>query len=155
MRIAFDIDDTLIPTQPGTFATGWPQGLVGRLFAQEPLRTGTAPLMRTLTTEGWELCVYTTSLRTPSYLRGLFWCYGVRIRDVVNQDRHWRWLAKQSGRNRCSKYPPAFGFDLLVDDSEGVWEESVQFRFPMVLVRPGDHDWTEKVLTAARGMPRR
>jgi hypothetical protein len=108
--------------------------------------------MRALASECWDVWVYTTSLRSPSYLRGLFWCHGVRLRGVVNQDIHCRWLEKQRGKYRCSKYPPAFGIDLLVDDSEGVWEESVQLRFTMVLVRPHDHDWVEKVMAAARGM---
>jgi hypothetical protein len=152
MRIAFDIDDTLIPAVPGAFAVTWPRGLMGRLFAQEPLREGAVPLLRALAREGWDVWVYTTSLRTPAYLSGLFWCHGVRLRGVVNQERHWRWLEKQRGSDRCSKYPPAFGIALLVDDSEGVWEESVRFRFPMVLVRPGDADWAGKVLTAARIM---
>ena len=82
----------------------------------------------------------------------MFRCYGVRIRGVVNQEVHWQWLRRQPAKYQCSKYPPAFGIDLLVDDSVGVQEESVRFRFPMVLVQPTDRDWTEKVLAAARGM---
>jgi hypothetical protein len=155
MRIAFDIDDTLIPCGRDSFAAGWPRGFIGKLFAREPLRDGAVPLMQTLTKEGWDLWVYTTSFRTPFYLRTLFRCYGLPIRGVVNQEIHWRWLRRQDGKYHCSKYPPAFGIDLLVDDSEGVQQESVRFRFQMVLVRPGDSDWADKVLAAARGMAAR
>ena len=154
MRIAFDIDDTLIPCGIESFAAEWPRGILGRLFAREPLRDGAVPLMRTLAKEGWELWVYTTSFRNPFYLRALFRCYGLILRGVVNQEIHWRWLRRQGGSFNCSKYPPAFGIDLLVDDSVGVHEESVRFRFPMVLVRPADRDWTDKVLAAARKIVR-
>src|SRR6266540_1663491 len=99
MRIAFDLDDTLIPSRPDLFAVEKPRGLLGRLFAQEHLRHGTADL------------------------------------------------------RRCSKYPPAFGIDLLVDDSEGVWLEGQQFRFNVVHVLPSDVAWAEKVLAAVKGRP--
>ena len=55
MRIAFDIDDTLIPCGGDSFAASWPRGFVGRLFAREPLRNGAVLLMQTLAKEGWEL----------------------------------------------------------------------------------------------------
>ena len=53
-----------------------------------------------------------------------FLAYGVRLGGVVNQDRHVRTLRDSRPRaNECSKYPPAFGIDLLVDNSQGVKEE--------------------------------
>jgi hypothetical protein len=62
-----------------------------------------------------ELWVYTTSYRSPRSLRGWFRCLGVPLAGVVNQARHERVV----GRQGPSKYPPAFGIDLHVDDSEG------------------------------------
>ena len=45
----------------------------------------------------------------------------------------------------CSKYPPAFGIDLLVDDSAGVEIEGRRFGFSVVRVAPDDVDWVVKV----------
>ena len=47
-----------------------------------------------------------------------------------------------------SKYPPAFGIDLHIDDSEGVLEEGREHGFRVVVVTPNDERWTEKVLDA-------
>jgi hypothetical protein len=52
MRIALEIDDTLIPCGGDSFVAGWPRGFVGRLVAREPLREGPASLMKTLAKEG-------------------------------------------------------------------------------------------------------
>jgi hypothetical protein len=146
MRIAFDLDDTLIPGCPDLFPVERPLHFLGRLFAQEPLRQGTAELMRSLVRHGCEVWVYTTSLRRPRYIRSLFRCYGIRLGGAINANLHWTWLQRQPSSLRCSKYPPAFGIDLLVDDSEGVWMEGQQFRFRVVHVLPSDADWQAKVL---------
>jgi hypothetical protein len=152
MRIAFDLDDTMIPSHSELFAVEKPRGLLGRLFAQEHLRHGTAELLRSLTRQGCDLWVYTTSLRSPRAIRALFRWYGVRLGGAINQEVHWDWLRRQpDDLRRCSKYPPAFGIDLLVDDSEGVWLEGQQYRFQVVHVLPSDVAWTEKVLAAVKG----
>ena len=148
MRIAFDLDDTLIPSFSGLFAVEPPEGFFRRWLAGEWLRAGATALLRTLAGHGCEVCVYTTSLRRPGTIRRLFRCYGVGLREVVNGERHYRWMERQRGRYPCSKYPPAFGIDLLVDDSEGVQMEAKQFGFQMVLVRPEDDDWADKILLA-------
>ncbi len=46
-------------------------------------------------------------------------------------------------------YPPAFGIDLHVDDSEGVRLEGEEHGFHVVVVRPDDERWTKRVLDAA------
>jgi hypothetical protein len=148
LRIAFDLDDTLIPSRDGLFAVEPPNGFFRRLFVGEWLRAGASELVRELARSRCEVCVYTTSLRRPGYIARLFRCYGVGLREVINGERHYRWMRAQRGRYACSKYPPAFGIDLLVDDSEGVQMESRQFGFEMVLVRPEDDDWAAKVIQA-------
>ncbi len=52
-----------------------------------------------------------------------------------------------------SKYPPAFGIDLLVDDSPGVAIEGQRHGFAVLVVEPTDSEWTVKVSSAldARG----
>ena len=47
----------------------------------------------------------------------------------------------------CTKYPPAFGIDVLVDDCEGVLIEGRKWNFRVIPVTPDDRQWTAKVLT--------
>ena len=46
----------------------------------------------------------------------------------------------------CSKYPPAFGIDLLIDDSPGVEQEGRTHGFSVITVSPDNPDWAEKLL---------
>jgi hypothetical protein len=144
MRISFDVDDTLVCCPPGLteqFVPWWRRG-----WYPELLRRGTRALMNELTTGGHEIWIYTTSYRSQRYMRGWFRSFGVTLRGVVNQDRHERVV----GRQGPSKYPPAFGIDLHVDDSDGVALEGKQHRFRVVVVSPGDPDWATRVLDAVR-----
>ncbi len=142
MRISFDVDDTLVcgPSVPTErFVPRWK-----RLWYPEDLRHGTKHLMRELIDRRHNLWIYTTSYRTPRYLRGWFGSFGVPISGVVNQDRHERVV----GRQGPSKYPPAFGINLHVDDSEGVAEEGRRHGFPVIVVNPEDAEWVARVLAA-------
>lgn len=67
MRIAFDLDDTLIA--PSFPAEAVP--LPARWLCRERLRQGTKELFRTLRGNGHELWVYTTSCRKESYIKRL------------------------------------------------------------------------------------
>ena len=89
-----------------------------------------------------ELWIYTTSYRSPRYLRGWLRCLGVSLAGVVNQARQERVV----GRQGPSKYPPAFGIDLHVDDSEGVGQEGERHGFAVVVVSPEDVGWAVRVL---------
>jgi hypothetical protein len=145
MRISFDIDDTLVcgSSVPAEQVVPWWR----RWQYTERLRLGTRDLMCELLRRRCELWIYTTSYRSPSYLRGWFRSMGVRISGVVNQDRHERVV----GRHGPSKYPPAFGIDLHIDDSRGVWMEGRQHHFAVVVVSPTDLSWTAQVLEAVEG----
>ncbi len=147
MRIAFDLDDTLIGCLhdfPEEAPRRW-----ARCLVRERLRKGTAELMRRLTREGHEIWIYTTSQRSPAAIRWLFFLHGVRIRGVVNAQRHDREVARSSQAYRsCAKYPPAFGIDLLVDDLDGMEIESRRFGYRVIVVRPDDADWTTTLLAA-------
>lgn len=139
MRISFDVDDTLVcdPSTPAEPPLSWPY----RWFYPEPLRQGAPALMHTLLRDRHELWIYTTSHRGERYLKGWFRTWGVRLGGVVNQSVHERVV----GRRGPSKFPPAFGIDLHVDDSEGVREEGLKHRFAVVVVSPSDLDWAAKV----------
>ena len=104
MRIAFDLDDTLIACE---FAFPVEErGFLSRLLGHEEIRKGSIALMKRLAGEGWEIWVYTTSFRSPLYVRALFGLYGVRIAGVINQYRHHKTVSKcGKSHQNCSKYP--------------------------------------------------
>lgn len=76
------------------------------------------------------------------------WLHGVHIDGVVNSGAHDRALAGRKFHRTPSKYPPAFGISLHVDDSDGVRIEGEINGFQVLVVRPDDQEWTVKVLLA-------
>jgi hypothetical protein len=142
MRVSFDIDDTLVCSPDVPAEQHVP--LWRRLWYSETLRAGTKALMGELNRRRCEVWLYTTSYRSPRYLRGWFRCMGVPISGVVNQTIH----ESVVGRRGPSKYPPAFGIDLHVDDSEGVEQEGQRHGFEVVVVSPRDQGWAARVLAA-------
>jgi len=140
MRIAFDLDNTLIR---GThaFALETPtRRFWARLLGKESLRAGVVELVAHCQRRGWEVWVYTTSYRSAGYIRRLFWLHGIRLAGVVNQARHEREV-----RVRSTKYPPQFGIDLLVDDAPGVGLEGERHGFAVLVIDPADAEWVAKV----------
>ena len=90
------------------------------------------------------LWIYTSSCRCPRYLKAWFASLGIPIEGVVNQARHTHLMGWQGP----SKFPPAFGIDLHVDDSPGVAMEGVAHRFAVLQIAPEDPDWVQRVLDA-------
>jgi hypothetical protein len=86
VRISFDIDDTLVCSPGLPDEQLFPRWR--RLWYSERLRHGTKALMGELLRRRSEVWVYTTSYRSPRYLRGWFRCMGVPLAGVVNQARH-------------------------------------------------------------------
>jgi hypothetical protein len=151
MRISFDIDDTLVC---GTMApTEQHLSWFNRWRYHELMRAGTRALMHALKERRSDLWIYTTSYRSPRYLRGWFRGIGIRLGGVVNQDRHERLLKRFQFGNEYppSKFPSAYGIDLHIDDSEGVAEEGRRFGFRVLVIDPKDLDWTAKVLARVCG----
>jgi len=148
MRISFDVDDTLvlrgIDAQPerGRFPV-----FIHRWLG-EPLRLGACSLVRELRRRGCSIWIYTSSGRTPFEIRFWLFLHGIRVDGVVNEERHRRELAGRTFSRLPSKYPPAFGIDLHVDDSEGVRMEGDEHGFRVVVVSPDDEHWTQRVLDA-------
>ncbi len=140
MRLAFDLDNTLIPCGH-QFPVEKPLGRFwARLLHPEPLRHGTKELADYCRQRGWEVWVYTTSYRSVWRIRRLFWLHGIRLDGVVNQPRHIR-----EAHARCTKHPPSFGIDLLIDDSQGVRIEGERHGFRVLVVAPEDERWAEQV----------
>ena len=163
LRISFDIDDTLACQFHHCAAEHSRLPAIIHRWLGEPLRTGTRGLTRELRRRGCSVWIYTSSGRTPSYIRRWLFLYGVRVDGVVNSVRHGHALAKHGFSHSPSKFPPAFAIDLHVDDSEGVRLEGHDHGFRVVVVRPDDASWTQSVLDAvtevqaqlARQQPRR
>ncbi len=147
MRISFELDDTLVlyDGSPKENVVPW----WWRWRYHEPLRLGTQALMQSLLARNCELWIYTTSIREPRYLCNWFRSIGVKLTDVVNQDRHDQSVKKSHFPSYVpSKYPPAFGIDLHVDDSEGVALEGAEHGFRVVVVSPSEVNWGARVLAA-------
>lgn len=150
MRVAFDLDDTLIPGRIPFDVEPVPRGLIRRLFCTERLRRGTVRLFQSLWGLGHEVCIYTTSFRGPLATKLLFRGHGTRVGRVINRDVHAGAMKKLGEEFKtCAKYPPAFGINVLVDDCEGVLLESREFGFAVVTVKPDDGDW---IRTVAQGL---
>lgn len=145
MRLAFDLDNTLIRNNYA-FPLEQPRwSLLARLLGAEGLRQGIKELAASCRAQGWEVWVYTTSYRSVWHIRRLFWLHGIRLDGVVNQARHERAVTVRS-----SKHPPTFGIDLLVDDSEGVQLEGERHGFRVLVVRPDAADWVAAVQRAVQ-----
>ncbi|KAB0491295.1 hypothetical protein EIY72_18840 [Pseudomonas vancouverensis] len=146
IRISFDIDDTLacLPHHSDVEQSPVPE-FVHRWLG-EPLRIGTRSLTRELRRQGCSIWVYTSSGRTPSYIRRWLLLYGIHVDGVVNSVRHNQALTERGLVNAPSKLPPAFDIDLHVDDSEGVKSEGHDHGFRVVVVRPDDASWAQRVL---------
>jgi hypothetical protein len=148
MKIAFDLDGTLIPI-PGSTMQTERLSLLSRTVSREQLRTGAPALLRNLRRRGHEVWIYTTSMRSPLKLRLWFLTFGVPLHGIVNHATHYERLGKQA--LACSKFPPAFGIDLLIDDAEGVVLEGKRFGFSMLHIREDDSAWCAAVEAAVFG----
>ena len=148
IRISFDIDDTLACQlhHSATEHSRLPACI--HRWLGEPLRSGTRSLTRELRRQGCSVWVYTSSGRTPSYIRRWLLLYGIHVDGVVNSVRHTQALTERGLLNTPSKLPSAFDIDLHVDDSEGVKSEGYDHGFRVVVVRPDDEQWAQHVLDA-------
>jgi hypothetical protein len=149
MRIAFDLDNTLIRCDHD-FPLEKPKRRVwARLLGGEPLRQGVVAVAEYCQQRQWQVWVYTTSYRSHWYIRKLFWLHGIKLAGVVNQQRHDREVTA-----RCTKHPPTFGINLLIDDSEGVRLEGEKHGFRTLVIQPQDTDWEAKIRIELKEMER-
>ncbi len=140
MKVAFDLDNTLIVSH-FSFPVELPKRRFWAYFCKyEPLRAGTVALFDFCKQQGWEIWIYTTSFRSVSYIKRLFWLYGIGLNGVVNQEIH----NKKANAN-SSKYPPSFGIDVIVDDSEGVKIEGKKYNFNAIWIQPDNINWVADI----------
>jgi hypothetical protein len=136
MKIAFDLDNTLIRNDYD-FPTEKPRKKLFAYFLRhEELRAGTVDLFDFCKQQKWEVWIYTTSFRSTFYIRRLFWLYNISLNGVINQTIH-----NQKVTVRSSKHLPTFGLDLIIDDSQGVKIESEKYNFQAIVLHPKDTNW--------------
>jgi len=141
MNISFDLDSTLIPNG-AEFETENRSG-IAKLFGIEEIRKGTRELISDLQNQGHKIHIYTTSFRAKGKIRLTLKYYGIKVNRIVNQTQNRR--ALKSRNISSSKYPPAFDFDLHIDDLKGVGIESERFNFKAIIIKPTDKNWIEKI----------
>ena len=141
MKISFDLDDTLIPAILGDFPTERRNAFL-RLIGIEPIRKGTPILFTRLKQAGHQVGIYTTSHRTKLHIRFHLMIYGISPDFIINEQQNRPVLISHGITS--SKYPPAFGIDLHIDDSIGVEQEGKRLGFQVVVVGKNDRNWAKK-----------
>lgn len=148
MNISFDLDSTLIPNGK-EFETENRNG-IAKLFGIEEMRKGTRELISDLQNQGHKVHIYTTSYRTKRKIRLTLKYYGIKVRRIVNEKENRKVL--KSRNINSSKFPPAFDFDLHIDDLKGVGIESERFNFKAIIVEPTDKNWIEKIKSGIKNV---
>lgn len=146
MRISFDLDDTLICSNKNLPYEKDILAFLFKFWFPERLRLGTVTLIKQLIANNHTIWIYTSSNRSTKYLRFWFSLYGIKLEGIINQEIHQRMIECGMSPKGTSKYPPAFGIDLHIDDSEGVKIEGQKHRFQVVLIKPDDENWTQAIL---------
>ncbi len=153
MRVSFDLDDTLF-VDPEKFKTEKALHFPFRLIYRERLRLGTVSLFKYLEEHGIEAWVYTTSFRSERYIRGLFRCYGIKLREVVNGERHAREVQRDNPEPMPSKYPAKYRIDLHIDDDISVKQNGDTYGFKVLIIGDEDERWTEKIIERIKEISR-
>ena len=143
MKIAFDVDDTLIPTKQEFSIGSRKLGFPSNLFYKEKLRIGAVELLQELAREH-EIWIYTTSLRGRLYLKTWFSLWDVKLAGIVNKQIHDKRVAG-SKFSSFSKAPSAFGISVMVDDLPGVKIECERQGCHAIIIAPSDDEWAVTV----------
>jgi hypothetical protein len=146
MKISFDLDDMLINgiKRFEVEKVNFPQAL----FATEKLRVGTINLFKELRSQGHQIYIYTTSLRSPYKIWLTFKSHGLFVDGIINKTVHDKQMKPLD--LSISKYPPMFGIDLHIDDSEGVGIEAQKYNFKVLIIGEKDLRWTETILAGIK-----
>lgn len=148
MIVSFDLDETLFidpkleeaePPLPGPLMLIYPNRL----------RKGTIALIRDLKARGHSVWVYTSSLRSVTYIKAIFWNYGIRFDNIINYQLHTESVQKDRKDLFPSKMPSHYRIGLHVDDEASVVRNGRLYGFNVIQVLRGDKQWAQKVLDEA------
>lgn len=144
MIVSFDLDDTLF-VNPEICDTEPALRFPLRFLYHERLRKGMVALLSEMNAQHISVWIYTTSYRSPAYIRSLFRAYGIRIDDVVNGERHQREVQRDKADAMPSKYPSRYRIALHVDDDVSVAQNGEIYGFHVCLIRQNEENWDTKV----------
>ncbi|MDM1529833.1 hypothetical protein [Myroides odoratimimus] len=142
MIVSFDLDDTIISNVRFPLEV---EPILAKILGVERVRFGTIALFKELRNTGYKIYVYTTSYRSAFEIRLMFWCYGISIDYIINQQLHEKILGSKS--KSVSKLPSELGIDIHVDDSLGVQREGDKYGFNTIILDTDDVEWGKTVLT--------
>lgn len=144
MIVSFDLDDTLF-VDPHKFDTENPLRFPYKFFYKERLRLGTIQLLSKIQNNDISLWVYTTSFRSEKYIKSLFRCYGIKIDNVINGERHQKEVQGNKLQAMPSKYPSKYRIDLHIDDDVSVYQNGIRYGFKVFLIKNEDIDWVNNI----------
>lgn len=142
MNISFDLDSTIIPN--GDEFETEKRNIVIRLLGAEKIRKGTFALFTELKARRHRIHIDTTSFRSAFQIRKSLICYGIRVDRIISQNQNQKML--KSLNINASKYPPAFKFDLLIDDSRGVSIKAKRLHFEAFIIETSDKTWYDTII---------
>jgi hypothetical protein len=73
-----------------------------------------------------------------------FFVHGIFLDGIFNKISHDKRII-ECGKT-CSKYPPMFGIDIHIDDSDGVKMEAERNDFKVIIIEESDSERCEKIL---------
>lgn len=146
-QVAFDLDGTLLTEGHGEFPVD-PSTKLTRFFLGASLRQGTLGLMQTLQQQGVQLGLYTRSNRSALKLRLFFALSGITLTTIVTHQQHEQGIKEGRIPKTLVKYPPAFGFNLLIDNELVVAQQGERAGFEVVHIASHDRNWTQRVLAS-------
>jgi len=154
MRVSFDLDEVLF-VSPVDHKIEKPLIFPLNHIFQENVRLGTSYLIPELQRQGYEVWVYTTSFRTESYIRTLFWFYGVKFDGIVNGQRHKAEIQSRHSYPMPNKLPNYYRISLHVDDEEVVATYGKTYGFDVFQLNAQDDDWAKKIIERAAEIKQR
>lgn len=146
-HVAFDLDGTLLTEGHGEFPVA-PSTRLTHFFLGAPLRLGTIELMRTLQQHGIQLGLYTRSNRSALKLRLFFALSGITLTTIVTHQQHEQGIKEGRIPKTLVKYPPAFGFNLLIDNELVVAQQGERAGFEVLHIASHDRHWAKRVLAS-------
>lgn len=147
-RVSFDLDEVLF-VSPINHKIEKPLGFPLNLIYKEKLRLGTPELIHELQKKGYEVWVYTSSFRSQTYIRRLFYHYGIRFNGIINGQRHLKEVQGNRTETLPQKVPTHYGISLHVDDEPVVANYGKVYGFNVYQLDAQDDDWVSKIIARA------
>ncbi len=148
MRVSFDLDEVLF-VDPTTHSTEPRLPFPFCKIFIERLRLGTPDLIHSLQKMGYDVWVYTSSFRSESYIKNLFWCYGVKFDGIINAKRHLAEVQSHSSQILPQKVPSRYHISLHIDDESVICSYGKEYGFDAYQLDAEDEEWKEKVIAKA------